>query len=915
MLKSISLIKRLEKDLNINIKLEKINNFFIELRINQKIYVHIVSDTLNNKNILKLENVEIVELGNNNIIFTFIKKSQSENDEFKYLFEKDKVSLGLRRSLGALIQIAENGNELIENIVTFFSYKGGVGRTTALATTATYLARKGKNVFVMDCDLDAPGLINFFNTSQSSKFKSGLVEYLNDELFDKDNDINDYVYAIEKTYSGSGNINLMHSGNILSDEDDLDSYLEGLAKLDSQGYRLISIFKKLISSIQSKFNPDIILIDSKTGFNNIFGALAHISKYVVVLAGDDIQNQPGIDYIGKLFNKAKTNPIFVLSILNGSNTRRFNSFKTQIHNMFDHDTETFYFDRSNTLELIGTSMGDDEDLNDFINGEGTSSNYQKFFQYIEQLEVNTNKTLPLEKDNTSNTELQKQQNLENDFESGISLQDKILENIKKHLPNLYAENIEYDDNYINNTFYIRPCMEDFFIPEKTILLGDKGTGKTAFFKALQIENFFKKLEIKTQRKHLNYEVLNITNFEEDGFRIFDFEDQIDNDLFINKFWIYLIWNAICSRGDYISENKNFITFLDKTKSTTQETEIKKIINNNSSFSLIESELFDINNKYKSKDCRLIITFDRLDNIVEPKLWNKIISPLVKLCIISKWNRIFPKLFLRRDLYERLGNLTNKNSFSTRIINLEWSRNEMFSYFLKMVFLSSKDDFFKYLESHSDPKVINIKEIRNKLKTKEIVHNQLPLETNLIKPIINQFFGDPKSKNNKSLNTAYDSLYRNIQSADYTVNLRPFIDLIKYAIDFQDKKDNEQKNRKESILSIIYCTNGSVRASAVTTYLSDLWSEEGNEFVKLFCIDFSNDKVDDKYKKNMLAGHEFDSLVLDVKNRNYKNEPSLKDLTIEDLKQILIANKIITPYIKGNKIKYAFAYLYTNYLKI
>jgi tetratricopeptide (TPR) repeat protein/MinD-like ATPase involved in chromosome partitioning or flagellar assembly len=47
-------------------------------------------------------------------------------------------------------------------IVTFYSYKGGVGRTMALANIAVQLARKGNSVLMVDWDLEAPGLSNYF---------------------------------------------------------------------------------------------------------------------------------------------------------------------------------------------------------------------------------------------------------------------------------------------------------------------------------------------------------------------------------------------------------------------------------------------------------------------------------------------------------------------------------------------------------------------------------------------------------------------------------------------------------------------------------------------------------------------------------------------------------------------------------
>ncbi|WP_246100990.1 FxSxx-COOH system tetratricopeptide repeat protein [Streptomyces cyaneus] len=48
-------------------------------------------------------------------------------------------------------------------IVTFYSYKGGTGRTMSLANTAWILASGGKRVLVVDWDLDAPGLDRFLH--------------------------------------------------------------------------------------------------------------------------------------------------------------------------------------------------------------------------------------------------------------------------------------------------------------------------------------------------------------------------------------------------------------------------------------------------------------------------------------------------------------------------------------------------------------------------------------------------------------------------------------------------------------------------------------------------------------------------------------------------------------------------------
>ena len=47
-------------------------------------------------------------------------------------------------------------------ICTFYSYKGGVGRSMAMANVADVLSRRGLKVLMIDFDLEAPGLEQFF---------------------------------------------------------------------------------------------------------------------------------------------------------------------------------------------------------------------------------------------------------------------------------------------------------------------------------------------------------------------------------------------------------------------------------------------------------------------------------------------------------------------------------------------------------------------------------------------------------------------------------------------------------------------------------------------------------------------------------------------------------------------------------
>ena len=65
-------------------------------------------------------------------------------------------------------------------IVTFYSFKGGTGRTMALANVAWILAANGKRVLVADWDLESPGLDKFFQPFMSPDVSDqpGIVDFI-----------------------------------------------------------------------------------------------------------------------------------------------------------------------------------------------------------------------------------------------------------------------------------------------------------------------------------------------------------------------------------------------------------------------------------------------------------------------------------------------------------------------------------------------------------------------------------------------------------------------------------------------------------------------------------------------------------------------------------------------------------------
>jgi hypothetical protein len=63
-------------------------------------------------------------------------------------------------------------------IVTFYSFKGGTGRTMALANVAWILAANGKRVLIADWDLESPGLHRFFQPFMEARAsgRPGIID-------------------------------------------------------------------------------------------------------------------------------------------------------------------------------------------------------------------------------------------------------------------------------------------------------------------------------------------------------------------------------------------------------------------------------------------------------------------------------------------------------------------------------------------------------------------------------------------------------------------------------------------------------------------------------------------------------------------------------------------------------------------
>ena len=168
-------------------------------------------------------------------------------------------------------------------VVTFYSYKGGAGRTMALANVAWILAANGKRVLVVDWDLESPGLHRYFPPSvldpKSLYSTKGIVDIVREferaatedpavdpRAWHRENAlVRHHAIRLQWNFPGSGEIHFLSAG--LRNRD----YSVTIARLDwDYFYDQLSgglLLDAMREDMQGHY--DYALIDSRTGLSDV----------------------------------------------------------------------------------------------------------------------------------------------------------------------------------------------------------------------------------------------------------------------------------------------------------------------------------------------------------------------------------------------------------------------------------------------------------------------------------------------------------------------------------------------------------------------------------------------------------------------------------------------------------------------
>lgn len=229
-------------------------------------------------------------------------------------------------------------------IVTFYSYKGGVGRSMAMANVARWFQLLGLNVVVIDFDLEAPGLESFFSADKETlsawRSRVGLMDLLtlyrrdfpslglSDAALDDAEALRADVNRLHETLAplrfslldvplhgdgteagaravAPGKLRLLSAGwregperfalyaNAVQAFDWADFY----ASCRGQAY-----FEWLRESLCQPGVADIVLVDSRTGVTEMGGVCTrHLADVVTVLSAPNRQNIQGATMVARTF--------------------------------------------------------------------------------------------------------------------------------------------------------------------------------------------------------------------------------------------------------------------------------------------------------------------------------------------------------------------------------------------------------------------------------------------------------------------------------------------------------------------------------------------------------------------------------------------------------------------------------------
>jgi MinD-like ATPase involved in chromosome partitioning or flagellar assembly len=194
--------------------------------------------------------------------------------------------------------------------ITFYSYKGGTGRSLTVANAALYLQRLYFRVTVIDFDLEAPGMHYKFAADPEAgriRIPRGLIDYIYDYVSNGTIPESLSDFTINLKVGSPQSLNLIGAGDAPD-----PNYWQKLSRINwhelfySAGSHGVELFFDLKNKIERELKPDFLLIDSRTGITETGGiATSLLADRIICLVSASRENLEGARSVLQSVNRTR----------------------------------------------------------------------------------------------------------------------------------------------------------------------------------------------------------------------------------------------------------------------------------------------------------------------------------------------------------------------------------------------------------------------------------------------------------------------------------------------------------------------------------------------------------------------------------------------------------------------------------
>ncbi|MCK4260509.1 MAG: hypothetical protein KAX49_16150 [Halanaerobiales bacterium] len=271
----------------------------------------------------------------------------------------------------------------------------------------------------------------------------------------------------------------------------------------------------------------------------------------------------------------------------------------------------------------------------------------------------------------------------------------LLNSIANIIPNesAAAENEFNTQEDLRKRFYPRQDHRFIFEADRFLILGQKGSGKTALFSVLAHPEYAKEvanyLEVSVELIEGTEWITGLKNSSEFPSKV-NFQSVEDSSTTIRNYWRCLAARSILKNYESIQNVREEI----KKLKNCSINELKEFAKDNSLAALIEDFFAFLQHTLERENKRIILVYDALDILISKEVRGTIISTLISLWFeyFNRYQNIRAKIFLREDIFKKeVGEgLDDKVKLRNYTTNLTWNYDSLLAMVWKRMAENSTD---------------------------------------------------------------------------------------------------------------------------------------------------------------------------------------------------------------------------------